>query len=144
MRYKLATVVLLVSASAAIAQEGVGRVVRIPTPIAARCINAKTDEITMTVRSIKTQKKNGFFTNQGKAGVTVITTLNSDGNPKAQNPSVNLIDTTQAAAGQVYLPLEYPIASLLALSADSGGTFTKNMLLELYLDKVRQNNTFGT
>lgn len=135
---------LLIVSTPGMAQEGVGRIVRVPTPIAARCINARTDEITATLRYIKTQRTKGFFTDDNRAGVTVIATLNSDGNPKAQNPSVNLIGIRNAPAGQVYLPLEYPIASLLALSPDSGKTFTKNILLELYLDKTRGKNTFGT
>jgi hypothetical protein len=97
----------------------------------------------MALRYVKTQKTNGFFTDDHRAGVTVISTLNSDGNPKAQNPSVNLVSVKDASAGQVYLPLEYPIASLLALSSDQGKTFTKNILLELYMDKVRGSNTFG-
>jgi hypothetical protein len=135
---------LLIVSIPSMAQEGVGRIVRIPMPIAERCINARTDEITATLRYIKTQKTKGFFTDDNRAGVTVIATLNSDGNPKAQNPSVNLIGIQNAPAGQVYLPLEYPIASLLALSSDSGKTFTKNILLELFLDKTRGKNTFGT
>jgi len=45
----------------------------------------------MTLRYVKTEKTTGFFTKDGRAGVTVISTLNSDGNPKAQNPSVNLV-----------------------------------------------------
>jgi hypothetical protein len=122
---------------------GVGEIVRIPTPINARCINAKTDELTMTLRRIITQRTEGFFTEDKRAGVTVIATLNSDGNPTSKTPSVNLIDIESAPMGQVLLPLEYPVASLLPLSADSGKTFTKNMLLELYLDKVRGENTFG-
>ncbi len=147
MNYKVAASALLLIASVpAVGQ--VGRIVRIPTPSGSRCINAKTDEITMTLRYIKTQKTAGFFTDDHKAGATVITTLNSDGNTKAQNPSVSLVDVQDAPAGQVYLPLEYPIASLLPLSQSSASqssssTFTKNMLLELYLDKVRGANSFG-
>lgn len=135
------SMLLTLSISAAVADEG--KIVRIPTPIGARCINAKTDEITIALRYVKTQKKNGFLTNDNKAGVTVISTLNSDGNPQARHPSVNLVSIRDAPAGQVYLPLEYPIASLLALSSDNGRTFTKNILLELYLDKTRGANTFG-
>lgn len=119
------------------------RIVRIPAPIAARCINAKTDELTVTLRYIKTEKRQGFFTEDNRAGVTVIATLNSDGNPKAQNPSVNLVDISERPAGQIYLPLEYPIASLLALSPDSGKSFTKNIELEIYIDRVKGKNTFG-
>src|SRR5258706_6935704 len=100
------TVVFLLAASAIVYADGVGRIVRVPTPSAARCINAKTDEITMTLRYVKTQKTNGFLTDDHRAGVTVIATLNSDGNPKAQNPSVNLVSVQDAPAGQIYLPLE--------------------------------------
>jgi hypothetical protein len=119
------------------------RIVRIPAPIAARCINAKTDELTVTLRYIKTEKRQGFFTQDNKAGITVLTALNSDGNPRAQNPSVNLVDISDASTGQIYLPMEYPIASLLALSPDSGKTFTKNIELEIYIDRVKGQSTFG-
>jgi hypothetical protein len=134
---------LLAYSIAGASAEGVGRIVRIPTPIAPKCINAKTDEITITFRYIKTQKVMWFLTEDKKAGVTVIATLNSDGNQTARNPSVNLVSVEDAGAGQIYLPLEYPVASLLALSSDSGKTFTKNMELELYLDKLKGANTFG-
>jgi hypothetical protein len=53
---------------------------------------------------------------------------------------VNLISV---APGQVTLPLEYPIASLPPLSSDNGRTFTKNILIDLYLDKTRGANSFG-
>jgi hypothetical protein len=146
MKFRLLLGLLTSSAitCVATAQGGVGEIVRIPTPIRARCINAKTDEITMTLRRIITQKTSGFLTSDNRAGVTVIATLNSDGNPQSKTPSVNLVGIQAAPKGQVILPLEYPVASLLPLSPDSGKTFTKNMLLELYLDKVRGANTFGT
>jgi hypothetical protein len=140
MRFTARLVGVLIATAACIHGD-TGRIVRIPTPNVARCINAKTDEITMTLCYVKTQKTTGFFTDDHRAGVTVIATLNSDGNPKAQNPSVNLVSIQDAPAGQVYLPLEYPIASLLPLS--SGGSSTKNILLEVYMDKVRGRNSFG-
>jgi hypothetical protein len=143
MRRHLFPIIVVFASCFALHADGVGRIVRIPTPAKARCINAKADEITMTLRSVKTQKTKGFVTDDNRAGVTVIATLNSDGHPKAQNPSVNLVGVKDAPAGQVFLPLEYPVASLLPLSQDSGATFTKNIVLELYLDKVRKANSFG-
>lgn len=123
--------------------QGVGKIIRIPTDD-PYCINAKTDEVTVTLRRIITHKTGGLLTEDKKAGVTVIATLNADGSPQAKTPSVNLISVEDAPKDQVILPLEYPVASLLALSQDGGKTFTKNMLLDLYLNRVRGKNTFGT
>lgn len=129
--------------SSVVMAQGLGEIVRIPTASSARCINAKTDEVTVTMRRIITTKTGNIFTEDKRAGVTVITTLNSDGNPQSKTPSVNLVSIEDEPKGQVKIPLEYPIASLLSLSQDSGKTFTKNMLLELYLDKPRGKTTFG-
>jgi len=128
--------------SVAMAQ-GLGEIVRIQTATSPRCINAKTDEITVTLRRIITHKTGNIFTEDKRAGVTIITTLNSDGNPQSKHPSVNLVSIEDAPKGQVRIPLEYPIASLLSLSPDSGKTYTKNMLFDLYLDKPRGKTTFG-
>src|ERR1044071_1006704 len=91
MNAKAIAVSMLLTLSMSIAVADEGKIVRIPTPPGARCINAKTDEITISLRYVKTQKRNGFLTNDNKAGVTVISTLNSDGNPQARHPSVNLV-----------------------------------------------------
>lgn len=138
-----ASLLVAATSSTMLSAAGVGEIVRIATPTTPRCINAKTDELTLTLRRIITQKKDAFLTSDKKAGVTVIATLNSDGNPTAKHPSVNLVDVETAEKGQVRLPLEYPIASLLALSPDSGKTYTKNILLDIYLNKTRGKNTFG-
>ena len=117
-------------------------VVRVPTPIAARCINSRTDEVTITVRRVVTHKTSGFFTSDNKAGVTVISTLNADGTPPAKIPSVNMVDIQNEPTGQVSLLLEYPIASQLELT--QGQTTTKNMQLDIFLEKTRGANTFGS
>lgn len=122
--------------------------VRVPTPIRPRCINSKTDEITVTVYRVTVEKTAGFFTSDNQAGIAVISTLNADGSPvPAKTPSVNVVSITAAHKGQVFLPLEYPIASRLSLSqtgTDGKPIETKNMLLEMYLEKTRGSNTFGT
>jgi hypothetical protein len=75
--------------------------------------------------------------------VTVLATLNSDGNLTAAHPTVSLIGIEEAEPGQVYLSYEFPIASKLHLSTDSGKTYTKNIGLDFYLDKTQGSNTFG-
>lgn len=137
----LAILFFICTAQAAIAD--VGEIVRIPTPVSPRCIDSN-DRVTMTLRRIVTQKTSGFFTSDNQAGVAVIATLNADGTPPAKVPSVNLISISDAGTGQVILPLEYPIASQLPLSTSSPNSLTtKNMQLDLYLEKTRGSNTFG-
>jgi hypothetical protein len=143
MEYRLSflTVLVVVLSAASVSAQG-GKIIRIPTPLNARCINARTDEVTISLRRIITQKTGGFFTEDNKAGITVIATLNADGTSPVRTPSVNLVDIKTEPKGQVSLPLEYPIASQLALK--QGNLITKNMQLDLYLNKTRGANTFGT
>ena len=140
LRLSFLTALVLLSGVSAMAQGG--KIIRIPTPTNARCINARTDEVTISLRRIITQKTGGFFTEDNKAGITVIAILNADGTAPAKTPSVNLVDIKTEPKGQVSLPLEYPIASQLALK--QGDLVTKNMQLDLYLNKIRGANTFGT
>lgn len=102
----------------------------------------KKDEVTITLRRIVTQKYGGFFTQDNKAGVTVLATLNSttDANPKI--PCVNQVDVQKEKNGQVSSALEYPVADLLVLS--QGNALTKNIQLDLFMAKTRGKNTFGT
>jgi hypothetical protein len=122
-------------------------IVRIPTATNPRCINSKTDEITLSVYRVTVEKTSGFFTSDNQAGIAVISTLNADGQTAAKTPSVNVVQISGEHKGQVFLPLEYPIASQLALTqTGTGGSsaVTKNMLLEMYLEKTRGANTFGS
>lgn len=136
-------VIFCLSLSYIATAQGAGELVRIPTPISPRCINGKTDEISITLRKVIIHKTGSFITEDKKAGISVIATLNSNSNQVSKTPSVNLVSVESDERGQVRIPLEYPIASLLALSPDFGKTYTKNMLLELYIDKPRGSTTFG-
>jgi hypothetical protein len=121
--------------------------VRIPTALSPRCVNSKTDEITLSVYRVTVEKTGGFFTSDNQAGIAVVSTVNADGQPPAKTPSVNVVSISQEHKGQVFLPLEYPIASRLVLSqtgTDTKVAETKNMLLEMYLEKTRGANSFGT
>ena len=92
------------------------------------------------------EKTSGFFTKDNQAGIAVISTLNADGQPPAKTPAVNIVSIADEHKGQVFLPLESPIASRLLLTQSGGWTSaeTKNMLLEMYLEKTRGANSFGT
>ena len=75
-----------------------------------------------------------------------MSTLNADGQTSPKTPSVNVVSIAGEHRGQVFLPLEYPIASQMPLTQPGTGTttaVTKNMLLEMYLEKTRSANTFG-
>jgi hypothetical protein len=141
MRLKLGFLTVVFVFSSGIANAQGGKIIRIPTPTNARCINRRTDEVTITLRRIVTQKTGGFFTETNKAGVAVLSTLNADNQPPAKTPSVNVIDVKTEPRGQVSLPLEYPIASNLVLR--QGNAITNNMQLDLYLEKTRDRNGFG-
>lgn len=52
--------------------------VRIPTAVNPKCINSTTDRVTLSVYRVIVQKTSGFFTNDKKAGVAVIATLNAN------------------------------------------------------------------
>lgn len=145
----IATAVLIVATSlAAKTQVNNGfEIVRVPTAANPRCINSKTDEITLSVYRVTVEKTAGFFTKDNQAGIAVISTLNADGQTPAKTPAVNIVSIADEHKGQVFLPLEYPIASRLLLSQSGTGTNpaeTKNMLLEMYLEKTRGSNSFGT
>ena len=131
--------------------------VRIPTAVNPKCINSTTDRVTLSVYRVTVQKTSGFFTSDKKAGVAVIATLNANSiqlgqagtqpsNVSATTPSVNLLDIGGESNGQVFLPLEYPIANrfLLSQSDPQTKTETTNMLVQMYLEKTRGANTFGT
>jgi hypothetical protein len=141
---KLYGMVALVLGFAPVAQSqgGFSPPIRVATPITGRCVNAKTDEVTVTLRRIVTQKYGGFFTQDDKAGVTVMATLNGTGDASAKTPSVNQVDVQKEKNGQVSLALEYAVADLLVLS--QGSTVTKNIQLDLFMAKTRGKNTFGT
>jgi hypothetical protein len=123
------------------AQTGYSPPIRVPAPIASRCINSQTDEVTVTLRRVVTQKYTGFFTQENKAGITVLATVNGNSNETPKTPSVNQVGIKEEHKGQVSLALEYPVADLLVLK--QGNTVTKNIQLDLFLAKTRGTNTFG-
>jgi hypothetical protein len=120
--------------------------IRIPTPITGKCINLSTDRVTVSLRRVITQKNGGLFTQDSKAGVAVMATLNgiTGGvtNVSAKTPSVNQVDVQRMQTGQVSLALEYVVADHLQLT--QAGTVTKNIQLDFYLAKTRGKNSFGT
>ncbi len=137
-----ASVFVALTASTTQAQTGYSPPVRIPTPVTGRCINSTSDEVTVTLRRLVTQKYGGFFTQDNKAGVTVVATLNGTVDASAKTPSVNQVDVQQMKTGQVSLALEYAVADQLILSQENART--KNIQLDLFMARTRGKNTFGT
>jgi hypothetical protein len=135
-------------------------IVRIPTATNSKCIDSKTDEISLGVYRLIVEKQGGFLTSDNAAGVAVIATLNGNSiqvnpppgtNPTPQNvqastPQVQELKIAGEQNGQVFIPLEYPIASRFVLSQSNGVTKaeTTSMQLSIYLEKTRGANTFGT
>lgn len=143
-------------------------IVRIPTATNPKCINSKTDEITLSVYRVIIEKNGGFLTSDQSAGIAVIATLNGSSiqlsapatpganpqptpgaNPQsvtAATPQVSLVKISGERNGQVFVPLEYPIASRFVLSQSNNLTKTEtvDMHLDMYAEKARDKNTFGT
>ena len=106
------------------------------------------------------EKNGGFLTSDNSAGVAVIATLNGNSiqvsppagstpapqNVQAAAPQVTVLKIAGEQNGQVFIPLEYPIASRFLLSQSNGVTKaeTTSMQLSLYVEKTRGANTFGT
>jgi hypothetical protein len=141
IRMTVALIVAVMAGSPAYSQSGYSPPIRIPTPTSPRCINASTDKVTITLRRLVTQKYGGFFTQDNKAGITVLATLNAGGNDTPKTPSVNQVEVKEEKKGQVSLPLEYPVADLLVLK--QGDKVTKNVQLDLFMARTRGTNTFG-
>jgi hypothetical protein len=134
---------LLLAPSAYSQTGGYSPPIRIATPITGRCINMKTDEVTVTLRRILTQKNGNFLFHDKTAGITVMSTLNATSDETAKTPSVNQVDIQKEKTGQVSLALEYAIADLLLLNQDPKHV-TKNIQLDLFMAKTVATGGFGT
>jgi hypothetical protein len=119
-------------------------VVRVNDPFGSHCIDATTDEVTIHFRRLFTEKTQGLFTEDRRAGVLVTAKVTGRG-PNATNdvqvPSVNLLSVEDEPRGRVSVPLEYQIASSFALHQDE--LVTTNIQLSISLAKTRGRNTFG-
>jgi hypothetical protein len=121
--------------------------------VCPKCINSKTDEITLAVYRVIVEKNGGFLTSDNSAGVAVIATLNGNSiqvsppagstsapqSVQAAAPQVTVLKIAGEKNGQVFIPLEYPIASRFLLSQSNGVTKaeTTSMQLSLYVEKTR-------
>lgn len=132
---------LILTQGPATAQGGYSAPVRLVTPIAPRCINSKTDEVTIDLKRILLQKKNYLFTQDSKAGVAVMASMNASGNSKAAAPSVSTVPIKDEPEGQVSLAIEYPVADQLVLTQDK--LVTRNIQLDIFIEKAKGNNAFG-
>lgn len=136
-------VVLSLAPSAYSQTGGYSAPIRIATPVTGRCINMKTDEVTVTFRRIVTQKDGNFLFKDKTAGITVMATLNATSDETVKTPSVNQVDIQKEKTGQVSLALEYAVADLLLLNQDTKHV-TKNIQLDLFLAKTVGTSGFGT
>ncbi len=128
-----------------LASHGQGSViVRVPDPAGSHCIDATSEEITVHVRRVFIQKTHGLFSEDNRAGVLVSAKLTGRGSGPTvdvQIPSVSLVSVQEDKPGRVSLPLEYQIASYLALQQDD--ILTTDIALTLSLARTRGRNTFG-
>jgi hypothetical protein len=96
------------------------------------------------VRRVFIEKTEGVFTEDNRAGVLVsakLTGRSQGSNVDVQVPSVTMVSVKEEKTGRVSLPLEYQIASFLALNQDDA--LTTDIALSISLAKTRGTNTFG-
>lgn len=128
----------------AVAHAAGSTIVRVEDPSGSHCIDALTEDVTIHVRRIFTQKESSLFTEDRKAGVITaakLTGRSSGSSVDVQVPSISLVTVEDEKPGRVSLPLEYQIASYLALR--QGDLVTTDIALSLSLAKARGRNSFG-
>jgi hypothetical protein len=122
-------------------------VVRVDDSSGSHCIDATAERITVFVRRVFVERRNGLFTQDNKAGVLVRTKLQArttdenHGDASVQVPSVDLVSVKDDAFGRVSLALEYAVASDFELR--QGDNLTTVMDVYLDLAKARGRNGFG-
>jgi hypothetical protein len=118
--------------------------VRVSDPSGSHCIDATSEDVTLYVRRIFTEKKGGLFTTDNRAGVIVTATLTGSGSgpsQKVQIPSVNLVSVQDDKPGRVSLALEYQIAAYLTLNQNK--LVATDLDLAISLAKTQGLTTFG-
>ena len=118
--------------------------VRIEDPAGSHCIDASSEEVTIHVRRIFTEKRSNLLWKDKTAGVVVsakLTAAGSDSPQEVKVPSVNLVDISDDKAGRISLPLEYQIASYLKLKQKDSVTTDVN--LSINFAKTRGNSGFA-
>jgi hypothetical protein len=122
-------------------------VVRVDDPSGSHCIDAGSERITVFVRRVFVERRNGLFTQDNKAGVLLRTKLQArstkpdQGDASIQVPSVDLVSVKDDAFGRVSLALEYAVASAFELR--QGDNLTTVMDLYIDLAKAKGRNGFG-
>ncbi|HWZ43474.1 MAG TPA: hypothetical protein VNW97_08345 [Candidatus Saccharimonadales bacterium] len=119
-------------------------VVRIDDPLGSHCIDATSEEVTLHVRRIFMETTQGLFSEDNRAGVLTLVKLTGRSRGpivEVQVPSITLVDVQNERSGRLSLPLEYQIASSLALNQD--GVVTTDMALSLSLAKTQGSKGFG-
>jgi hypothetical protein len=113
---------------------------RVEDPSGSHCIDATSEDITLHVRRVFTEKTSGVFTEDNHAAV-IVTAKMTAGAEQVESPSVTLVSIKDERDGRISLPLEYSIASYLHLAQDKK-TITEVALI-VSLAKTRDSNAFG-
>lgn len=118
--------------------------VRVDDTSGSHCIDATSEDITLHVRRIFTEKTSGLLTEDSHAGVIVsskMTGVTAQEAKEIETPSVTLVSVKDEKDGRISLPLEYPIASYFPLT--QGNIRTTDMALYVSLARTRDSNSFG-
>jgi hypothetical protein len=143
------TLIFVVFTSCAVGQTGAGEVVvRVDDTSGSHCIDADTENVTVFLRRVFTERRSGIFNKDNKAGVLVRTQLsaaNSDpsssGQSAVQVPSVDYVSVKDDNKGRVSLALEYSVASGFVLT--QGTNVTQSMDIYINLATVKGKTGFG-
>jgi hypothetical protein len=143
---RIAAVSLLLVASAVAAFAAGGTtIVRISDTTDSHCINVNKDAVTIYLRRFITDNHKGWFTQDKQHGVltntSVIGTTGGQNGPQVKFPTLSKVTVSDFGAGQISVPLEFPIVSDWVLKQDR--TRYTGLNLDVTLIRLQGRNKWG-
>jgi hypothetical protein len=109
------------------AQQHGGVPVRIPDSPTPRCVNYNTDLVWLTLYRVVTTRQSGWLTSDNQAEIIINVQVKTQPQSALAFPLSTKVNIRDYATGQVSIPVEYTLASGLALkqgSADKAVSYT--------------------
>ena len=119
-----------------------GKVVRVPDEVGSKCIDPYKDKIWLTLRGLVSSRTSGWFTKDTSVGVLIKTTVRAEGKEPITFPLMTEAAFGDGPAGQVSLPIEYPLISGLVLEQDEAVVTGANVQITLL--NIRDRTKLGS
>jgi hypothetical protein len=117
--------------------------IRIPDAPPAKCINASTDQIWLTLYRVIMTKRNGWFSNSNQAEIisTVQVKTKPQSNQTLSYPLSSKVNIRDYQSGQISIPVEYAIVSGLNLKQKE--VLYTGLAIDTTVINFRSENTLG-